>query len=151
MSGPSIKNLHDIIKAASLTHPAVKSFGSGENHLISPDGASVPVHVWLEQPFVRLLKIPKQGSPTRQYKIAILVLDIPKEGREDELDTISRCDLIADWIVLRLNENPELWIGETVSVVSLAAYHGDKWAGVRLELDLETMLPIGSCDVRAIV
>jgi len=150
-SGPSIRNLHDIIRDAALTHPSVKSFGSGERELISPDGATESILVWLEQPFFRSLIIPQGGSPTRRYRIQFLVLDIPKDDRSDELDCISRCDLIADWLILLLNATEDVWVSENVSVLSLATYHGDKWAGVRVEFELTTPLPIGACDVNQFV
>jgi hypothetical protein len=146
--GLSIKNLHDLIEAAARSHPSVKSFGSGERHLISPGGGTESVNVWLEQPFFRTLQIPERGSPTRTYRVQFMVLDIPMEDRSDELDIISRCDLIADWIIIKLNEESDVWLGQSISVMSLAAYHGDLWAGVRVELELTTGMPIDACDVR---
>ena len=96
--------------------------------------------------------IPQRGSVTRRYRIALMVLDIPTYGQgvDEEIEIISKCDLIADWIVMNLRENPPqiLQIGSNVDVLSLVEYGGDLWAGVRVEFDIITPMPIGACDVR---
>lgn len=148
MSGFTIKNIHDTIEAAAFSHPSVKEFGSGERHAISPGGGAKTVNVWLEQPFFVTTSFPTRGNPTRTHRIQILVLDIALEDREDELDIISRCDMIAMWIVLSLRANESLGIiSPDVNCLSLTQYGGDLWAGVRLEFEVTTGMPINACDV----
>lgn len=133
-----------------MSHPAVEQFGTGERHDISLAGNSKPTHVWLEQPFKRTTLQPVGRNMTRQYEIGILVLDIALADRSDELQLISNCDLIADWIVLKLRENPPtvLQIAGNWDIVTITEYGGDKWCGVHLNFTLETPMPMGACDVR---
>lgn len=149
MTGPSIKNLVQIISDVSLAHPAVKEFGTGERHNISLSGGSKPIHVWLEQPFNRDLVLPQGGNPTRLFRLAVLILDIPKADKSDELDIVSRCDLVADYIAMRLRSNPPqlLRVEGNARVLSVVEYSADLWAGVRMEINILTPLPIGACDV----
>ena len=147
MSGYTIKNIHDIVQTAAMSHPSVKSFGSGERHAISPDGGTKAVNVWLEQPFYVTTNRPNPGSLTRTWRIQLLVLDIALEDRSDELDIISRCDMIGLWIVLQLNTIENITIGSSMNALSLTQYHGDLWAGVRLEFEIVAPMPISACDV----
>lgn len=149
-TGPSILTMHDKIKEMALSHPSVKSFGTGERHLISNDGSTPPVHVWLEQPIISTLSMPEKGSKTRKFRIQLLVLDIPMEGNPDQLEVISRCDLIAIWIVLALSEVDGFFLGSDANALTLCDYHSDLWAGVRIEMEIETQMPINACDVREI-
>ena len=150
MSAPSILNLVSMIETIALSHPAVKEFATGEQSLVSLDGASKAVHVWLEQPFRRRTTNPRVGNMTRQYDLSIMVMDIPEKDRSDELQLISNCDLIADWIALRLKENPPttLVVSGDWNVMSFAEFGGDLWCGVRMEVQITTPLPLGACDVR---
>lgn len=150
MSAPSILNLVSIIETVATSHPAVRSFGTGENHAISLAGNSKPVHVWLEQPFRRITKNQPGRNKTRRYQLAIMVLDLPMRDQSDALALISNCDLIADWIALRLQENPPtvLRVDGDWDILSFTEYGADNWSGVRMEIFIETPLPMGACDVR---
>jgi hypothetical protein len=150
MSAPSILNLVSIIETIALSHPAVKEFATGEQSQVSLAGNSKAVHVWLEQPFRRKTSQPVAGNMTRRYSMSIMVLDIPLKDRTDELQLISNCDLIADWIALRLRENPPtlLRVFGDWDVISYTGFGSDLWCGVRMELTIETPIPLGACDVR---
>lgn len=155
MTGPTIKNLVQVIQDIAITHPAVKSFGTGERHDISLAGNTRPVHIWLEQPFIFDFVLTQQRQAMHRYSLAILILDIPKYGTDntpngDELNIISRCAMLGDWLVLQLLEVPPttLQIDGTPNIITLTEYGGDLWAGVRLEVSIVTPLPLGACDVR---
>jgi len=151
MAAPSLLNLVDIIRQVVATHPAEPSFASSERNTISLSGGTKPIHVHLEQPFRKQLLFPRGGSPTAQYDLSVMVLDIPKVMDADEtLKAISRCDMIGSWIVLRLRENPPtvLQVVGNVDILSLQEFGGDQWAGVRMEFSIITPLPMGACDMR---
>jgi hypothetical protein len=150
MSAPSIFNLVGIIRDIAMSHPAVNEFATGENSQVSLAGNSKAVHVWLEQPFNRNTLQPIGRNMTRVYSLYLMVLDIPLKDRSDELQLISNCDLIADWIALRLRENPPtiLQVKGDWNIISLVGFGSDLWCGVRMKIDIETPLPMGACDVR---
>lgn len=136
-----------ILKTAAMSHPSVASYGTGENHEISPDGNFKAVHVWTEQPITHREAGTYPHSKVREYSIAMLILDKAKEGFSDELRIVSKCDLIAAWIVAYLMENHVSDLTVTgFNVLTLTEYHSDNWAGVRLELTLQTRWPIDGCD-----
>lgn len=151
MAAPSLLNLVEMIGAVVATHPAQLSFGCSERNAISLSGDTPPIHVHLEQPFLQQVLLPRGGNKTVEYPIKLLVLDIPAVMNDLEtLRAISRCDMIAMWIVMRLMENPPttLQVGSNVNVLSLREFGGDQWAGVRIEFTITTPMPMGACDVR---
>lgn len=151
MSAPSLFQLVEIIREVVTSHPAQLSFACNERNAISLAGDTPPIHVHLEQPFVKQVLLPRGGSKTVVHDLKLLVLDIPAVMNDLEtLRAISRCDMIANWIVLRLIEHPpaHLQVSSNVNILSLREFGGDQWAGVRMEFSITTGMPMGACDVR---
>ena len=146
----TLLNLVGIIEIAARSHESVSHFGTGEIFEISSSGAETAVNVWLEQPFQRRTKKSAQSQFLREYDLAILVLDQTLDGEGDELEILSKCDLIADWIALYLEENhsDDLTVVGEWNILSLTEYNDDVWAGVRMEIKIQTRLPIDGCDLK---
>lgn len=152
VTGLSIKTLHDLFGQVALAQPSVESFGSGEREGISVDGNSESVHVWLEQPIMIDTTIPAGGRPAvRVFRVQFLVLDLPLRDESDTLDVISRCDIIATSIVVGLIADNRVTLRDSVNTMTLRSYHGDLWAGVRVQMQIESPMPIGKCDAQSFV
>ena len=146
----TLLTLVGLIEKAARSHESVTSWGTGENWEVSPEGNRDPVLVWLEQPIHRRTVKSAQAQYLREYDLALMVLDQAQQGEEDELALLSKCDLIADWIPLWLEENcpDDLTVVEGWNILSSTEWHDDSWVGVRLEMKIQTRLPIDGCDIR---